>query len=110
MNTYSIKLDRPRHLRLTPYSLKRLQALYGGRSLAAAIAAIKEESGLALVSRYVWLLGIDQDHELTPDKMEGILAGWIGSGFLFFRIRKLKKLERVIKEIVHDFQEKEHGN
>ncbi|MEN6560092.1 MAG: hypothetical protein ABFD52_04880 [Acidobacteriota bacterium] len=105
-----INLDRPRDLRITPYALKRLQSVYGGRALPSAIGAIKEEKGLRLIARYLWLFAVDEDPGLTPEKMEGIVAGWIGGGWMPGRLRKLKKLGDTINELIREFTEKEKGN
>ena len=98
--TYTIRLDRWRRLRLTEYACKRLRNIYGGRSYTTALAALNEEPPLKRIAGYMWLFCVSDDPDLTPAVMEGIVLGFLGSGWRALRAHRLNRFHRVIRRVM----------
>ena len=105
--TYTIRLDRWRRLRLTEYAGKRLQNIYGGRSITTAIAALNEERPLKHIAGYMWLFCVTDDPDLTPAVMEGIILGFLNSGWRPLRTYRLNRFCRVMKKAIEEITRQE---
>jgi len=67
--TFTIRLDRPRRLRLTPFAFDQLKSFYGVESYAEAWVALDAEGGWKNLAGVLWLFTVSDDPDLTVEGM-----------------------------------------
>ena len=83
-----VKLDRVRHFRLTPYSFQRAEEIFGkpAQRFNDWLGRLPNTAETLVIR--AWLLLVDEDRDLTPEKMSQILNEYLAGGWKGFRERR----------------------
>jgi hypothetical protein len=86
-----IMLDRARHFRLTPYSFTRAEKEFEKTAQEFADWLAKQPYSAESFGIRLWFFLVDEDHDLTPDRVRRILVEYLGGGWKRFRKRRLER-------------------
>ena len=87
-----VKLDRVRHFRLTQYSFERAEKQFEQTTQQFADWMNKQEPYTAeSLAIKLWFFLVDEDHDLTPDKVGRILSEYLAGSWRYFRVWRLRR-------------------